>query len=890
MNTKNPIALYFGWIAMTLAPLHAAHAADVSLAAAANQPTATIIGQVSNAATDANLEGAIVLLDGTGFSTRTRRDGAYSLQVPPGRYTLTVSYSGLDAQSVPLSLQAGATEKRDVRLTADIYKLAPFTVSGEREGNALANTLQRLAPNVKNIVSADAFGNMAGNPAELLTRLPGVVGDATGIETRYLTVRGVDPTMTAVTVDGNRMANGASAGSSREFQFELIGSDRVERIELTKSPTPDMDADSIAGVVNLVSKSAFDRVGRRINFTFGGIIRLLDDRDELRRNWTLGYSEVFAGKLGVSLNYGHRQTLLPLDVTNQSFEAVEKPAQYTYSYNFQNFRIKRTRWGGGLKLDYKWSDNTRFYFNGQKFLHMEHGDEPQTGLFSTAQTVATRDANGNLTGTGAILPEYTRNVTEWRPVPASQVTISNGSTQKGGVTHQYQLGAVHQYKSLEIDYDIFKSNSFTNYPGNANFQYTTTGIGFRIERKDAPFFPEVRQTAGPDIRDINNYRDNVFNIRVFRGDDDYLGGAFNLKKKFETAAPTWIKAGIRVREQTRELTEPATRWRFAGPDGVLNSGDENLRQFLNPDVKSRAPVTLPIPAFPFRDARTVPYNYPVKTSSFGYSGYNIGTALFEKPQQFVEDIVFNVTSELNNAQDFTEKISAGYVMGNVDIGKLSILGGLRVEETKAEGNGALRQITPAEAARRAAWVGPVTNDELRRRTAAEYAQRISASGKYKKVFPGLHLKYEAMPGLIARLSYATNIGRAPIGSLIPRTAVDDTNKTVSTSNPGLKPQFSDNFDLGLEYYFEPVGRVSAGVFLKEIKDFQFSVGGQTVGTGADNGFNGNYQGYALTTRANGGAARVKGLEAAYQQQFTFLPGWLNGFGAFANYTRLEADG
>ena len=78
--------------------------------------------------------------------------------------------------------------------------------------------------------------------------------------------------------------------------------------------------------------------------------------------------------------------------------------------------------------------------------------------------------------------------------------------------------------------------------------------------------------------------------------------------------------------------------------------------------------------------------------------------------------------------------------------------------------------------------------------------------------------------------------------------------------------------------------------MKEIKDFQFSTGGVFVGAGADNGFGGSYQGYALTTRKNGGSAKVKGMELAYQQQFTFLPGWLNGFGVFANYTRLEAEG
>jgi len=35
---------------------------------------------------------------------------------------------------------------------------------------------------------------------------------------------------------------------------------------------------------------------------------------------------------------------------------------------------------------------------------------------------------------------------------------------------------------------------------------------------------------------------------------------------------------------------------------------------------------------------------------------------------------------------------------------------------------------------------------------------------------------------------------------------------------------------------------------------------------------------------------VKGFEANYQQQFSFLPGWLGGLGAFANYTRLVTRG
>ena len=96
--------------------------------------------------------------------------------------------------------------------------------------------------------------------------------------------------------------------------------------------------------------------------------------------------------------------------------------------------------------------------------------------------------------------------------------------------------------------------------------------------------------------------------------------------------------------------------------------------------------------------------------------------------------------------------------------------------------------------------------------------------------------------------------------------------------------------LGVEYYFEPAGMISAGVFLKEITDFIFTDSSQFIAAGADNGYGGDYAGYNLDTQANGGFAKIRALELAYQQQFTFLPGWWKGFGVFANYTRLETEG
>ena len=63
-----------------------------------------------------------------------------------------------------------------------------------------------------------------------------------------------------------------------------------------------------------------------------------------------------------------------------------------------------------------------------------------------------------------------------------------------------------------------------------------------------------------------------------------------------------------------------------------------------------------------------------------------------------------------------------------------------------------------------------------------------------------------------------------------------------------------------------------------------------MGEGADNGFDGCFEGFNIKTQSNGGRARVRGFEVAYQQRFTFLLGWWSGFGAYANYTRLQTQG
>jgi TonB-dependent receptor len=446
------------------------------------------------------------------------------------------------------------------------------------------------------------------------------------------------------------------------------------------------------------------------------------------------------------------------------------------------------------------------------------------------------------------------------------------------------LGGVHRYRTLDLDYDLYSSKSKAYYPGNNPLTYTMRNVGFVI-RKDDRLFPSVIQTDGPDWRLLSSYTENAYASACMVGWDNYLGASLNLKKRFESRWPWYVKTGFRFREQTRDLDNTPYRTSYVGPDGVMGpnparggANDDNLTQFglLNrgfPDTKLRRYGDRPCPGL----------------QAVGRI-HSIDPFIEANPTYWRRQVANDLQAALVNNQQFTEQVRAAYLMGNVKIGKLGILTGVRVEDTETEGEGALQVVTPEERARRAAWVGALTDDEIVRRTTEEFGRRQRRNGDYRSVFPGLHLKYEFNRNILARFSYSESIGRPNIGQLIPRTTVNYENQTLSTSNPSLEPQWSQNFDFSGEIYFEPAGLFTAGVFQKDIEKFIYTAGGEIVPSGENNGFNGEYAGYSVTTQHNGGSARVRGLEISYSQQFTFLPGIWKGLGAFANATWMEAKG
>jgi TonB-dependent receptor len=343
-------------------PLAGLFALAVSLLAtsvARAQSEGTVTGHVINEATGNALANAVVSLAGTANSVVTDRDGRFVLlRVPTGPQSLQVTYTGLNARTIAVTVSPGLNNVPQIALSSDVYKMDTFVVAGVREGNSLAIAAQRNAPNLKTIVATDAYGNLAdGNLGEFLKRVPGIgVGDAVD-EVTQVRVRGAGAEHTAVTMDGTRLPSPQAKGDSRDFAIDQLPADFIERIEVIKAPTPDMDGDAIGGTVNLITKSAFDTQRRYLQYAVGANHRTLGKMTSYFGS--MQYSDVYGKErnLGMFLTASYSETDRPQDYLQLEYD---QPAGVP---NLRSFRLQpdykgRKRTGAGLRFDYRLSPNS----------------------------------------------------------------------------------------------------------------------------------------------------------------------------------------------------------------------------------------------------------------------------------------------------------------------------------------------------------------------------------------------------------------------------------------------------------------------------------------------------------------------------------------------------
>lgn len=803
----------------------------------------TVTGSVTNAATRAFLEGAEVSLAGTPHRTLTRRDGSFELRdVPAGSYTLEIDYTGLDPHQQPIVVQPGRNDLPAVNLRANVYQLDTFTVSGEREGSAAAITAQRNAPNVKSVVATDAFGHVVdGNIGEMMKRVSGIATNLNEGEVDQVFVRGIGSAFSAVTLDGTRLPSPAKGKKTRNFEVDKLPADYIESIEVIKSPTPDMDADSVGGAVNLVTKSAFSINGRRVSYNFGLNHKTLRDKNSFFGG--VQYSDVLGEKknLGVYFSLGYSDNYVPQDVTQLDFQNAFATPAYMWRFRLEDAIHDRNRTGLGLKLDYRLSEHTTFFTSLMYNHYTDHVDQKRLTIQAAQNTTA-------------FAPGYTSD--RWEMLTAEH-TYSVSNIEPKQETFAFQAGAKHNFPGLRLDY----SASYAPASGTEdrqNFDLRLQQQRVIIDRSQSDWYPTYQVVTPGDPNDYSRYNRGRLVAQTGETEEAVWGAEINALKEFDTTIPFSLKTGMRYRGQKTEVDEDSITADYIGQGGNRNFNQFKLQNYNYHGFSGRYTQAV------WPDVKNAYDNYRAT------------------PNLWDEDLVANVRNNVSGDGKVREDVIAAYVMGTADIGKLRVLAGVRMERTEVEASGVLNDpILPAL---------PTSAPEQDRanRAAQEYRQ-VTKESSYTQYFPGIHFRYELKRGLLLRSSVSTSLARPNFGDLMPDTSINYEGETVSQNNTGLKPQHSTNFDVSLEYYYEPTGLISIGAFYKDISDFIFS-DTFTIGSGANNGFDGEYAGWEFRTKKNGGEAKVKGLEFSFNQQLTFLPAWAQGFSVYATYTLIDAEG
>ncbi len=836
----------------------------------------TITGTVSNTATGNLLEGAKIEVPKLGLSTLTDITGRYVLpSVPGGVHEVVVTYIGLDPDRSQVTVAPGQRTVRNFDLTAGIYKLQEFRVTGDREGAAAAITAQRNAPNVKNVVAMDSFGNLPNrSPGEVAIRLPGVAGnlDAEGNVTN-LTIRGMGPSLNAVTADNTLMAS--EGGSSRIFPMSILTGALFESVELIKGQVPDKSAESMGGTLNLKTRSSLSMAEkRRFTYSFAGRLapsftEQIPYREQHRFHplFNGSYQEIFSvfggeRNLGVVVNLFYSENAAGIFATTRDFQNTTSQPAYLWDYRTEDTYNNRKQNSGNIKVEYRLSPATKLWASGQA----SYNDEPfenhyQTRAY-TAQSVGT-------TGTAGVLPGYTSRITQVRASTSSNIDITN--VRYLGWNQQLRnggIGAEHDFGPLQLDYSANYSSarvlSARHHDGQLLMRISN--IGWILDRTQDDLHPRFIQTEGADFTNPDNFRPAPGGAGLLNRDN----GSIQLIKQLQGNArymlpismPVFLKTGVNWRQQVFSTWSKTRRWNYIGTAPLA----------ADPGIITHDMV---------KTGRRLPY---WQTSTYIKGGTPVTPALWS------EDLYFRETTQYTGNSRVAETVSAGYVMAQGRLGRdgflarTGFLTGVRTEKTENEGFGWVRTRVPSTTAQQLADpVGSAKRDYD--------GTRRQIRGEYTKSFPSVHLTEEITPNLKARLSWSTSFGRPSMSNLRPSESVSETNRTLTISNPKLLPQEGSNWDATLDYYFEPVGNFSIGWFRKKINDY--IVGGinsGTVGNGTDNGFNGEYSGFTILSTANAGTAFVQGWEASYQQQFTFLPGAFKGLGFSANYTYLDTHG
>jgi TonB-dependent receptor len=748
---------------------------------------------------------------------------------------------------------------------------AEIIVTGTRpiaESEAAALEVQKNSDSLVAVAASDSVGRLPDqNIAQATSRLPGVSVERDQGQARYINLRGAPKTWTTLSFDGINVVS----PEGRDARFDSIPSAIAGKIIVSKAVTPDMPGETVAGNVNVITRSAFDYAGLHVAGKAGLGFAELGDRKEYEGSVVV--SDRFKagdGEIGVLLSGSYYERNMITDNFETDYERVPRdlrPGNETrfWAHEAENklYRLTRRNWSVSGRLDWKPdADNT---ISLRSVYTIFTDDEARDNYRFDLD-----DREADLSNaTAACTPTPTAT-----PATSGYADVCIGNTPQKGTVYGVDI---RQRSTLRA----FRQSVFTNtIAGDHKFAdgaWTLSWAGNYTESKDdrsvvgeatwdSPSTRNLRPTVAYDFSNPNRSRLQLFRTTQLANPTGFQAG------EAVTAIDSFTKplSGFSVLNAV-DTTKAYTGKLVLGHEAGFLGGEATFKVGLQFDQRTKVAdensITLTAAQ---ANGVGVPSDFNQFSLDQGFLGkipmdYTFryfDTAKMRAASKAAE-AAFPYVPQTGNNYDVREQVFAGFLMGTVRYDWGSVIGGARVEHIKNRGIAV-------------ATIGSTSG-------------LVTADAEQTLVFPSLHINYNVDDTKKFRLSFNSGAARADYDQLRPNVVIGDSTETISGGNPAVKPERAYGVDAYFEWYVRPQGYLMAGLFYKKVKDVLYTQS-RTFGSDALNVGGIDRSGYTFSGITNGGDGRIYGMEAAAQLQLEpwteslGLPDFMGGFGVSANIT------
>lgn len=494
---------------------------------------------------------------------------------------------------------------------------------------------QRRSDSVESVVHADGVAQLPDqNAAEAVQRLPGVSVERDQGEGRFVSVRGLGPDLNSVTINGTLVPSPES--DRRAVALDVLPAELVQSLSVVKTLTPDMDANSLGGTIEVESLSAFDHKG--LFYTGSTEASYDDNTSQTSPKFSGAISDRFSLGDGVD-NFG---VAAALSWQQRDFgsDNVETGGDWNFEdgarleqLEQRDYDITRERSGLGLNFDYRPDDFSSYYLRT---------------LYSRYKDTETRNAAG-VEFADAQQAGETGEAEGWRELKDREETQEIQSYVFGGeqLVGQWTLNGQVGYSQSSEDTPGHIGGA--TFEGNDDF----ADVGFSSTKKP-------RLNIGDDFYDPSNFTLDEVEWAEENTKDTEKNIKLDLARDYDLAGhAAQVKFGGKL--SRRDKTNDTDIWTYEDL-GDYGFSDEQLSmdQFTKGHV-----------------------DYSLDRFGPGLSADKI------------EDLIagldrgefYNEEESRVNDFDMSEDINAAYLMHTLDIDDLRIIAGMRYEDTEFEAKG-----------------------------------------------------------------------------------------------------------------------------------------------------------------------------------------------------------